>query len=159
MRWVIDIPRTVVTLIAGALATLVAVPIVIVAAAINDVSPFIEQVIRTWSRVWMFCSGTRLEVVGKENIDPTRSYVVVANHLSALDIMSCLLAVRLPMRFLAKTELYKVPVLAQGMRAVGIVEVDRGGAGFDPRRCQPSGKGADQEGTVIDHLRRRNQTP
>jgi 1-acyl-sn-glycerol-3-phosphate acyltransferase len=129
MHWVIDIPRTIVTLLAGVLATLVAVPTVMIAAAINDVSPFIEQVIRTWSRVWMTCSGTRLAVEGEENIDPTRSYVVVANHLSALDIMACLLAVRLPMRFLAKTELFKVPVFAQGMRAVGIVEVDRAARG------------------------------
>jgi 1-acyl-sn-glycerol-3-phosphate acyltransferase len=51
--------------------------------------------------------------------------VVVANHLSALDIMACLLAVPLPIRFLAKKELFRVPVLAQGMRLVGIIEVDR----------------------------------
>jgi 1-acyl-sn-glycerol-3-phosphate acyltransferase len=129
MRWVIDIPRTFVTLLAGVVATLVAVPIVVITAAINDVSPLIERVIRTWSRVWMVCSGTKLEVVGQENIDPARSYVVVANHLSALDIMACVLAVRLPMRFLAKTELFKVPIFAQGMRAVGIVEVDRAARG------------------------------
>lgn len=129
MRWVIDIPRTVVTLLAGVVATLVAVPTVMIAAAINDVSPFIEHVIRTWSRVWLVCSGTTLEVMGQENIDPTRSYVIVANHLSAFDIMACLLAVPIPMRFLAKTELFKVPVFAQGMRAVGIVEVDRAARG------------------------------
>jgi 1-acyl-sn-glycerol-3-phosphate acyltransferase len=129
MRWVIDIPRTFLTLLAGVVATLIAVPIVVVTAAINDVSPLIERVIRTWSRVWMVCSGTRLEVVGQENIDPSRSYVVVANHISALDIMACVLAVRLPLRFLAKTELFKVPIFAQGMRAVGIVEVDRAARG------------------------------
>ena len=129
MRWVIDIPRTLITLVAGVLATLIAVPLVMITAAINDVSPFIDAVIRGWSRAWLVSSGTRLVVEGAENIDPTRSYVVVANHLSALDIMACLLAVRVPIRFLAKTELYKVPVLAQGMRAVGIVEVDRAARG------------------------------
>jgi 1-acyl-sn-glycerol-3-phosphate acyltransferase len=122
-------PRTIVTLLAGVVATLIAVPLVVITAAVNDVSPFIEMVIRGWSRVWLVCSGTKLEITGRENIDPTRSYVVVANHLSALDIMACLLAVRLPMRFLAKTELFKVPVFAQGMRAVGIVEVDRAARG------------------------------
>jgi len=39
--------------------------------------------------------------------------------------MACFLAVRLPIRYLAKTELFKIPVLAQGMRAAGIIEVDR----------------------------------
>ena len=85
----------------------------------------IEKIIRGWSRVWLAASGTKLEIEGAENIDPNRSYVVVANHLSTLDIMACLLAVPLPIRFLAKKELFRVPVLAQGMRMVGIIEVDR----------------------------------
>ena len=149
MRWVIDIPRTVVTVVAGVVATLIAVPLVMITAAINDVSPFIEQVIWGWSRVWLFCSGTKLEVVGTENIDSTRSYVVVANHLSALDIMACLLAVQIPMRFLAKTELYKVPVLAQGMRAVGIVEVDRAARGSIHADVNRQGKALIEKGRSL----------
>ena len=31
----------------------------------------------------------------------------------------------IPIRFLAKKELFRIPVLAQGMRAVGVIEVDR----------------------------------
>jgi 1-acyl-sn-glycerol-3-phosphate acyltransferase len=65
-------------------------------------------------------------VVGRENIANAGSHVVVANHESVLDIMACFLAAGpLPIRFLAKKELFKVPILAQAMRAVGIVEVDR----------------------------------
>ncbi|HLF61760.1 MAG TPA: lysophospholipid acyltransferase family protein [Acidimicrobiia bacterium] len=149
MHWVIDIPRTVVALLAGVLATLVAVPIVMITAAINDVSPHIERVIRAWSRVWLVCSFTRLDVEGQENVDPTRSYVVVANHLSALDIMACVLAVRLPMRFLAKTELFKVPVFAQGMRAVGIVEVDRAARGSIHADVNRQGKALIEKGRSL----------
>ena len=125
MRLLIDVPRTIVTVVAGVTATIVAVASIAVMVVINDSSPLIEKIIRVWSRVWLAASGTRLEVEGAENIDPNRSYVVVANHLSTLDIMACLLAVPLPIRFLAKKELFRVPVLAQGMRMVGIIEVDR----------------------------------
>jgi 1-acyl-sn-glycerol-3-phosphate acyltransferase len=121
----IDIPRTIITVVAGVLATIVAVLLIAVIVPFNDSSPMIDRVIRGWSRIWLTTSGTRLEVEGGDNIDPKRSYVVVANHLSALDIMACLLAVPLPIRFLAKKELFRVPVLAQGMRLVGIIEVDR----------------------------------
>jgi 1-acyl-sn-glycerol-3-phosphate acyltransferase len=107
------------------IATIVAVAVIAVIAVFDKTSPKIERVIRGWSRVWLMTSGTRLEVEGQENIDPNRSYVVVANHLSALDIMACVLAVPLPIRFLAKKELFRIPVLAQGMRTVGIIEVDR----------------------------------
>ncbi|HSO48980.1 MAG TPA: lysophospholipid acyltransferase family protein, partial [Acidimicrobiia bacterium] len=117
--------RTVLTGAAGVIATIVAVAVIAVIAVFDKTSPKIERVIRGWSRVWLTTSGTRLEVDGQENIDPNRSYVVVANHLSALDIMACVLAVPLPIRFLAKKELFRIPVLAQGMRTVGIIEVDR----------------------------------
>ena len=125
MRLLIDIPRTIITVVAGVVATIVAVAAIAVIVPFNNTSPLIDRVIRTWSRVWLAASGTRLEVEGEDNIDPGRSYVVVANHLSALDIIACLLAVPLPIRFLAKKELFRVPVLAQGMRMVGIIEVDR----------------------------------
>lgn len=55
--------------------------------------------------------------------------MVVANHQSALDIMACFLAIGVPIRFLAKKELFRVPFLAMGMRAVGIIEVDRAARG------------------------------
>jgi 1-acyl-sn-glycerol-3-phosphate acyltransferase len=125
MRLLIDIPRTIITVVAGVLATIIAVLLIAIIVPFNNNSPTIDRIIRAWSRVWLATSGTRLEVEGGDNIDPNRSYVVVANHLSALDIMACLLAVPLPIRFLAKKELFRVPVLAQGMRLVGIIEVDR----------------------------------
>jgi 1-acyl-sn-glycerol-3-phosphate acyltransferase len=125
MRLLIDVPRTIITVIAGVTATIIAVAMIAIMGLFNDTSPLIDRIIRVWSRVWLIASGSRLEVEGADNIDPDRSYVVVANHLSALDIMACLLAVPLPIRFLAKKELFRVPVLAQGMRMVGIIEVDR----------------------------------
>jgi 1-acyl-sn-glycerol-3-phosphate acyltransferase len=125
MRLLIDIPRTIITIVAGVLATIVAVLLIAIIVPFDNTSPMIDRIIRAWSRVWLVTSGTHLGVEGSDNIDPSRSYVVVANHLSAFDIMACLLAVPLPIRFLAKKELFRVPVLAQGMRMVGIIEVDR----------------------------------
>ena len=125
MRWVLALVRTPLTMLVGLVATLVAAPIVIVLGRINPTSPQIERIARVWSRLWLWASGTSLEIEGQEHVDKSRSHVVVANHLSVLDIMVCFLAVPLPIRFLAKKELFSVPVLAPAMRAIGIVEVDR----------------------------------
>lgn len=127
MRWFVLVVRSFATWLIGALATVAGALTVVAIAAVDDTSPVIDRVIRWWSRVWLAASGTDLVVRGQEHIDPDGSYVVVANHLSTLDIMACLLAVPLPIRFLAKKELFRIPILAQGMRAVGIVEVDREG--------------------------------
>jgi 1-acyl-sn-glycerol-3-phosphate acyltransferase len=96
-------------------------------AAINPKSKLVDPVIRVWARTWLGAAGCSLEVIGADHLDRTRSHVVVANHLSNLDIMTCFAAIPLPIRYLAKKELFKIPILAQAMRAVGIVEVDRGG--------------------------------
>lgn len=125
MRWPAIALRSLLTWAVGVILTAVCALIVIAIAMVRDTSPWIEKVIRFWSRVWIAVSGTELEIEGMENVDPDRSYVVVSNHLSTLDIMACFLAVRLPIRYLAKKELFRVPILAQGMRAVGIIEVDR----------------------------------
>jgi len=125
VRSLLDVPRTLITVIAGVTATILAVAVISIIVLFNDTSPVIDRIIRVWSRIWLVASRTDLVVEGQDNIDPDRSYIVVANHLSALDIMACLLAVPLPIRFLAKKELFRIPVLAQGMRMVGIIEVDR----------------------------------
>jgi 1-acyl-sn-glycerol-3-phosphate acyltransferase len=125
MRWVLAPIRTVLTLSLGVASTLVAAPIVIVLSRLRPNTPMIERIATVWSRIWLLASGSTLEVVGREHIDRTRSHVVVANHLSVLDVMVCFLAVPLPIRFLAKRELFSVPILAPAMRAIGIVEVDR----------------------------------
>ncbi len=125
MAWLGRLGRTIATSLVGFTVTLIAAPLVVLIAWINDTSPWIDRVIRSWSRIWLRVSGTDLTILGGEVIDEDRSYVVVANHQSTLDIMACFLAVPLPIRYLAKKELFRIPILAQGMRAVGIVEVDR----------------------------------
>lgn len=125
MAWLRTIFRSIVTSIVGFLATLIAAPTVTIIAFFNDTSPWIDRVIRAWSRTWLSVSGTDLTIVGQEVIEYDKSYIVVANHQSTLDIMACFVAVPLPIRYLAKKELFRIPVLAQGMRAVGIIEVDR----------------------------------
>lgn len=125
MRLLQTFIRTVLTLSLGVVSTLIAGPAVILIARVNPASPAIERIARAWSRLWLATSGCPLDVQGAELVDPGRSYVVVANHLSVLDIMACFLAVPIPIRFLAKKELFRIPVLAPAMRAIGIVEVDR----------------------------------
>lgn len=119
------VPRSILTVLVGLVSTLVASALVVAVAHLRPTSPVIERIARAWSRVWLWAAGVDLVVDGSENIDPSRSYVVVANHLSDLDIMVCFLAVPLPIRFLAKQELFRIPLLAAAMRAIGIVEVDR----------------------------------
>lgn len=119
------LPRTALTYVVGFLATLAASVAVLVIAHTRPDSRSIDTVARIWSRCWLWVAEVSLDVSGSEQVDAERSYVVVANHSSALDIMACFLAVPIPIRYLAKKELFRIPILASAMRAIGIVEVDR----------------------------------
>lgn len=119
------LPRSLLTYLVGLMATLLASAAVITVAHFRPTSPVIEKVAHWWSRAWLTAAGVRLETSGGEHINAGRSYVVVANHSSNFDVMACFVAVPIPIRFLAKKELFQLPILSSAMRAIGIVEVDR----------------------------------
>ena len=80
---------------------------------------------RGWGRLFIICSGAKVTIEGLENVDRSRSYVVVCNHLSNLDAPYHLGTMPVGVRFLAKKELYKIPLFGSTLRAVGMVETDR----------------------------------
>ena len=120
-----DVIRTGFAMFMGTIITGIAGGSVMFLAWRDPDSPAIESVIRWWARSWLKVTRTTMEVAGEENVDPDRTYVVVSNHLSTIDIFANFLCVPVPIRFLAKRELFSVPVLGGAMRAIGIIEVDR----------------------------------
>jgi len=121
------VPRTIAVYATGVYATVGAGLLTWFLAARNPTDPRVEPIIRWWARRWLRAARCTLEVSGLDHVDISRSYVVVANHVSNFDVMACFASLPIPIRYLAKKELFSIPILAQAMRAVGIVEVDRGG--------------------------------
>ena len=71
----------------------------------------------------------RLQVTGKENIPPDRPVLVVSNHISQAD--PPILGVALLPRktyYMAKSELFRIPVLRHVISRLGAFPVERGGA-------------------------------
>lgn len=125
VKTLLAVPRTVLTLLSGLVGTILASLSAWAVATVRPSSPLIQKILEAWSRTWLIPAGVDLTVIGREHIDPGTSYVVVANHRSNIDIMVCFATLPIPIRYLAKAELFRVPLLAQAMRAIGIVEVDR----------------------------------
>lgn len=78
-----------------------------------------------WAPGLLSGAGARLEVEGAENIDWSRPYLVVANHRSIIDICALFRALPVPLRFLLKSELGRVPFLGWYARAMGMVFIRR----------------------------------
>lgn len=84
-----------------------------------------DDAARRWSRILLRASGTRVELLGADIIDPNRAQLLVANHVSWFDILA--LASSLPgsFRFVAKKELLKVPLFGPAWHAAGHIPIDR----------------------------------
>jgi 1-acyl-sn-glycerol-3-phosphate acyltransferase len=117
--------RTPFTYLVGLSATGLAATAVIIISLLAPTSPLINRIVRGWARIVLWSGGVRLKVIGVEHVDPSTSYVVVSNHQSTFDIMAHFLALPIPIRFLAKKELFGVPLLGWALRRLNMVPVDR----------------------------------
>lgn len=69
--------------------------------------------------------GVKPEIVGLENLDPRQTYLFMANHQSWLDPPLLFVYLKRPLSFLAKKELYRLPIFNPGLYWVDCVPVDR----------------------------------
>ncbi len=77
--------------------------------------------------------GIKLNVKGGEKIDLNQSYIVVSNHPSTLDIFTHITALPVSIRFLTKTELFRIPIFGRVLKVLGLPRIDRknASANFD----------------------------
>lgn len=105
--------------------TMVFSAFMVVYGAVRPAAPIHDRILRLWSDLWLKIPPMHINVEGAEKVDPNQRYVVASNHLSMFDIPLLLRALPLHGRFLAKTEVFKIPLVAQAMRTVGIIEINR----------------------------------
>jgi 1-acyl-sn-glycerol-3-phosphate acyltransferase len=89
---------------------------------------------RCWAPGLLRGAGARLEVHGRERIDWSRPHVFVANHQSMIDICALFRALPVPVRFVLKQELARVPFVGWYARAMGMVFIERASARSSARR-------------------------
>ncbi len=82
-----------------------------------------------WAKSLLAGSGLRVDVQGLEQIDPEASYVFVSNHTSYMDTPVVLANLTSQFRFLAKSGLFKIPLLGTHLHRAGHISVPLG----DPR--------------------------
>ncbi len=122
--------RTVPALATGVLATLAGALLVWCRGPGRADSAATDRVVRRWAAVLLRATGARVVVRGLEHVEPGTTYVVVSNHQSNLDPVAHLRALPLSLRVLAMRELFRIVLLGRTMRAVGMIEVDRGSPDF-----------------------------
>ncbi|MDD3618071.1 MAG: lysophospholipid acyltransferase family protein [Desulfobulbaceae bacterium] len=80
---------------------------------------------RVWARLLCRLAGVRVRLTGMENLQPDRTYIYVGNHASQFDIFSFQGHFPLDFRWVAKKELFRIPVFGPAMRRAGLIPIDR----------------------------------
>ena len=84
-----------------------------------------HNIARLWGRSILAASRIKVTVTGMSNIDPASPYIYMPNHQSNFDIPVLLGHLRVQFRWLAKMELFKIPIFGRAMRKAGYISIDR----------------------------------
>jgi 1-acyl-sn-glycerol-3-phosphate acyltransferase len=120
------------------LHTIIAVPLILLAAALGIGISLLffflplrkrwmiqQPIYQAWGMITCLLLALRLKVIGKENIpkDLNRFHLAIANHSSFADIPPLCAVIGLP--FLMKKEILNLPILGRGGQYFGSIAFDR----------------------------------
>ena len=81
-----------------------------------------------WAPGLLGGAGARVDIEGVENVDWSRPCVLVATHESIIDICALFRAVPVPLRFMLKQEMTRVPFVGWYAKAMGMCFIERDGS-------------------------------
>jgi 1-acyl-sn-glycerol-3-phosphate acyltransferase len=100
-----------------------------------------RRIARRSVRVVARLCGVVFDVEESAELEADRPYVLVPNHSSPFDIPALLIACP-DVRFFAAAELFRIPLLAGAMRALGTLPIERRDPGLARRQLTDFGGGA-----------------
>ncbi len=107
------------------LATAVLATVSVLASLVDGTGRWQHACARAWGRFIFWVSRVRVKTTGLEDLDTSRGYVFMANHLSMFDHWAFLAVVPVQFRFVAKASLFRIPFLGWHLRRAGNIPVDR----------------------------------
>lgn len=123
----IAVLRTAFTMLVLAVLTVVFATIIILAALLgipNRAGSLYDNLPRAWARAVLWAGGVKVRVHGRERAALHGTFIFICNHVSLFDILA--LVGWLPRNnFVAKAELFKIPIFGPGIRVLGTVPIER----------------------------------
>lgn len=85
----------------------------------------VHVVARWWAKTILWVSGIRVDIKGSLVTDSEGSFILMSNHESNFDIPVLLGCLPVQFRWLAKAELFRIPIFGASMRGAGYISIDR----------------------------------
>jgi 1-acyl-sn-glycerol-3-phosphate acyltransferase len=84
----------------------------------------VHRIARLWARIGLAAAGISATCEGGDQL-LAPPYLLMSNHQSALDIPVLLACVPLSFKFIAKRELFRIPLFGWAIRKAGYISIDR----------------------------------
>jgi 1-acyl-sn-glycerol-3-phosphate acyltransferase len=99
--------------------------VAIVCTLFDGTGSYYHRIACLWSFLGLKLAGVTLVVSGLENVPLTEPVIFMSNHQSNFDILSLYQAIPKQFSWIAKEELFSVPLFGQSMRRAGYIALDR----------------------------------
>jgi 1-acyl-sn-glycerol-3-phosphate acyltransferase len=80
----------------------------------------VKYILLFWARSVFWIMGKRLKIVGLENLDRQKRYIILANHASLFDIMA-IMAIYPDVSWFGHYRLLKIPVFSQILKMINYI--------------------------------------
>ncbi len=117
--------RTLLIIVWTIMATIFWGSITILASFLSKTRVIPHKIARLWGQSILLASGIKVAVNGLSNIHPGKSYIYMPNHKSNFDIPVLMDALPGQFRWLAKVELFKIPLFGYAMKRAGCISINR----------------------------------
>jgi 1-acyl-sn-glycerol-3-phosphate acyltransferase len=117
--------QTVLVIFWNVLATLFFCILVIIVSLLDNGGELPHKFARLWARSVLFASRVNVTVKNNSKIDPAGPYIYMCNHQSNFDIPVLLAYLPVQFKWLAKAELFRIPVFGYAMKRAGYISIDR----------------------------------
>ena len=99
----------------------------LVRAVLRDARVPLRMAAWLWAPGLLGGAGAKVIVEGADRVDWSRPYVLVATHASIIDICALFRATPVPLRFMLKQEMTRVPFVGWYAKAMGMCFIERDG--------------------------------
>jgi len=93
-----------------AIPILVMFPFLVLSILTESGYPYFFKMARIWAKFILFGMGFYYKIEREQELDKAKSYMLIANHTSMIDIMLMLAVIPKPFVFVGKKELVKIPL-------------------------------------------------
>ena len=127
MKYIYRLYQLVVILPLGLLATLLCAIVTIIGCTLGNGHFWGYYPAHLWARVMLWLLFIPVKVVGRENLERGQSYVFVANHQGAFDILLIYGYLNREFKWMMKYQLGRIPVVGYACRKAHHIFVDKRG--------------------------------